>query len=196
MNPFKYKNLEEFTIDDCESYISRYPYGEKIAAVKRQLRILKKNNTVPVSQTPDNKQNSLHDIECFVTYNASNKQNADDRGYEILRNTQKSDEEILFEKCNISVFYCESYLKKYPKGKYVSQVKAIIESKEVHPSGSNNSGSEGIGFGNLMVRLILSALLIALIIVLIPTIIGAPISVMVAFPAFKSIWEGKCDFFD
>lgn len=35
MNPFKHKQLEEFTIEDCESYINRYPYGEHTVEVKR-----------------------------------------------------------------------------------------------------------------------------------------------------------------
>lgn len=42
MNPFKHKQLEEFTIEDCELYISRYPYGEHVFEVKRLLRELKK----------------------------------------------------------------------------------------------------------------------------------------------------------
>lgn len=42
MNPFKHKQLEEFTIADCELYISRYPYGEYVFVVKRLLRELKK----------------------------------------------------------------------------------------------------------------------------------------------------------
>lgn len=42
MNPFKYKQLDEFTIEDCELYISRYPYGEHTIEVKRLLKELKK----------------------------------------------------------------------------------------------------------------------------------------------------------
>ena len=42
MNPFKQKQLEEFTIADCELYISKYPYGEHVLEVKRTLRELKK----------------------------------------------------------------------------------------------------------------------------------------------------------
>lgn len=42
MNPFKQKQLDEFTIADCESYISQYPYGEHLPEVKRLLRKLKK----------------------------------------------------------------------------------------------------------------------------------------------------------
>ena len=30
MNPFKHKQIEEFTIADCELYISKYPYGEHL----------------------------------------------------------------------------------------------------------------------------------------------------------------------
>ena len=42
MNPFKYKQLEEFTIADCELYINRYPYGEHIIDVQEHLRNLAK----------------------------------------------------------------------------------------------------------------------------------------------------------
>lgn len=42
MNPFKFKQLDEFTIEDCELYISRYPYGEHTIEVKRLLKELKK----------------------------------------------------------------------------------------------------------------------------------------------------------
>lgn len=40
MNPFKHKQLEEFTIADCELYISKYPYGEHVADVKTHMRKL------------------------------------------------------------------------------------------------------------------------------------------------------------
>ena len=51
MNPFKHKQLEEFTIADCELYISRYPYGEHVFEVKRLLRELKKKMTEKPSVT-------------------------------------------------------------------------------------------------------------------------------------------------
>lgn len=41
MNPFKQKQLDEFTITDCEQYIAHYPYGEHIIEVKRHLKQLK-----------------------------------------------------------------------------------------------------------------------------------------------------------
>ncbi len=41
MNPFKHKQLDEFTIADCEQYISDYPYGERISDVKKHLYKLK-----------------------------------------------------------------------------------------------------------------------------------------------------------
>lgn len=42
MNPFKHKQLEEFTIADCELYISKYPYGEHLIEVEKRLRNLRK----------------------------------------------------------------------------------------------------------------------------------------------------------
>ena len=44
MNPFKHKQLVEFTIEDCELYIRKYPYGEHALEVKRKLRELKTQN--------------------------------------------------------------------------------------------------------------------------------------------------------
>ncbi len=65
MNPFKYKQLEEFTIEDCELYINRYPYGEHTVEVKRFLKELKKRNVSQVkeenvteSKKPDVKTNN------------------------------------------------------------------------------------------------------------------------------------------
>lgn len=40
MNPFKHKQIEEFTVADCELYISKYPYGEHLIEVKRHLKKL------------------------------------------------------------------------------------------------------------------------------------------------------------
>lgn len=51
MNPFKHKQLEEFTIEDCELYIGKYPYGEHIFEVKRLLRELKKKKAEQLSVT-------------------------------------------------------------------------------------------------------------------------------------------------
>lgn len=42
MNPFKHKQIEEFTVADCELYISKYPYGEHLIEVKRHLKELAK----------------------------------------------------------------------------------------------------------------------------------------------------------
>ncbi len=41
-NPFKIKNLEEFTIVDCETYLASYPYGEHYSEVNKRLRDLKR----------------------------------------------------------------------------------------------------------------------------------------------------------
>lgn len=62
-NPFKIKKLEEFTIKDCESYLTSYPYGEHHVEVKKRLSSLKsgrikspeavvEKKTKPVSESP------------------------------------------------------------------------------------------------------------------------------------------------
>lgn len=62
MNPFKHKQLEEFTIEDCESYINRYPYGEHTVEVKRLLKELKKQKASQIkgkTATDSKKQKSV-----------------------------------------------------------------------------------------------------------------------------------------
>lgn len=61
MNPFKHKQLEEFTIEDCELYISRYPYGEHTIEVKRLLKELKKQKAtqVEIEKTNDSKKTNV-----------------------------------------------------------------------------------------------------------------------------------------
>ena len=44
MSPFKQKEIEEFNIADCELYISKYPYGERVRDVKKRLMSLKEIN--------------------------------------------------------------------------------------------------------------------------------------------------------
>ena len=51
MNPFKYKQLEEFTIADCELYISKYPYGEHIIDVQGHLRNITKPHQDELKET-------------------------------------------------------------------------------------------------------------------------------------------------
>ena len=53
MNPFKQKQLDEFTITDCEQYIAHYPYGEHIVEVKRQLKQLKEGRNKKKVVTSD-----------------------------------------------------------------------------------------------------------------------------------------------
>ena len=53
MNPFKQKQLDEFTIADCEQYIAHYPYGEHIVEVKRQLKQLKEGRNKKEVVTSD-----------------------------------------------------------------------------------------------------------------------------------------------
>lgn len=42
MNPFKIKQLGEFTIEDCELYINNYPCGDYLVDVKNRLRCLRR----------------------------------------------------------------------------------------------------------------------------------------------------------
>lgn len=46
-NPFKTKKLNDFTIEDCETYLDEYPYGEHEFEVKKRLKRLKNDNIEP-----------------------------------------------------------------------------------------------------------------------------------------------------
>ena len=39
-NPFKEKCLKDFTIEDCDVYIAKYPYGDNILEVKKHRKYL------------------------------------------------------------------------------------------------------------------------------------------------------------
>ena len=56
MNPYKIKTIEEFTIDDCETYIRRYPYGEHITEVRKRLKQLRLEQRG--GRTDESRQNS------------------------------------------------------------------------------------------------------------------------------------------
>lgn len=56
MNPFKYKRLDEFTIADCEQYITNYPHGELIVEVKTRLKTL----TANAHMQKENYDSSMH----------------------------------------------------------------------------------------------------------------------------------------
>lgn len=58
MNPFKLKQLNDFTIEDCEEYIQSYPYGEHIYDVKKHL---KKLNNKSVDNNLTSKDDTSND---------------------------------------------------------------------------------------------------------------------------------------
>lgn len=139
MNPFKHKLLEEFTIEDCELYINKYPYGEHINDVKRRKKKLKES----LSDQLDAEKNK-----------------------KILE--------------------------------VVKTLEQISQTKDTNKKRKQNVLKQSIDLGdvgNIVFRILLSVGLVAIVIALIPTVIGAPISIMAAKPAFVSIWEGDCDIF-
>ena len=48
MNPFKIKAIDDFTIEDCETYLNSYPFGDHSIEVKNRLKGLKKG-TIKIS---------------------------------------------------------------------------------------------------------------------------------------------------
>lgn len=139
MNPFKHKLLEEFTIEDCELYINKYPYGEHINDVKRRKKKLKDS----LSDQLDAEKNK--------------------KVLEVVKTLEQ-----------------------------------ISQTKDTNEKRKQNVLKQSIDLGdvgNIFFRILLSVGLVAIVIALIPTVIGAPISIMAAKPAFVSIWEGDCDIF-
>lgn len=78
MNPFKHKQLEEFTIAECELYISKYPYGEHITDVKRMLHKLKNQKT---TQEANKDTSDSTRVETEKKYYTSAKRNTDNKTY-------------------------------------------------------------------------------------------------------------------
>lgn len=90
MNPFKYKQLEEFTITDCELYISKYPYGEHVVEVKRLLRKLKKQKASQdeIENTTDTPKTNVETKHRKPAKDVSNNKSAS-----IVNATCKSDDD-------------------------------------------------------------------------------------------------------
>lgn len=53
MNPFKIKQLDEFTIPDCKAYLDRYPYGEHYVEVAKRLKEIK-SGKIKIDSQPTN----------------------------------------------------------------------------------------------------------------------------------------------
>lgn len=65
--------------------------------------------------------------------------------------------------------------------------------KDVNVTGTSVSNGNSYNIPNVMWRILLTIGLFAIVIALIPTVIGAPVSIMIAKPGFDSIWKGDCD---
>lgn len=89
MNPFKHKQLEEFTIEDCESYINRYPYGEQTVEVKRLLKELKKRN---VSQVKEENVTGSKKPDIKTNYDSSARATSDNTQSQYVNITYSSDD--------------------------------------------------------------------------------------------------------
>lgn len=87
MNPFKHKQLEEFTIEDCELYINRYPYGEHTEEVKRFLKELKKRN---VSQVKEENVTDSKKPDIKTKYDSSARATMDNTQSQYVNTTYSS----------------------------------------------------------------------------------------------------------
>lgn len=90
MNPFKHKQLEEFTIEDCESYINRYPYGEHAVEVKRFLKELKKRN---VSQVKEENATDRKKPDIKTNYDSSARATSDNTQSQYVNTTYSSSDD-------------------------------------------------------------------------------------------------------
>lgn len=89
MNPFTHKQLEEFTIEDCESYINRYPYGEHTVEVKHFLKELKKRN---VSQVKEENVTDSKKPDIKTNYDSSARATMDNTQSQYVNTTYSSDD--------------------------------------------------------------------------------------------------------
>ena len=80
---------------------------------------------------------------------------------------------------------------KRPKGKR-EEHKTV---KEVNVTNTSVSNGDSYDIPNILWRILLTIGLFAIVIALIPTVVGAPVSIMIAKPGFDSIWKGDCDLF-
>ncbi|MCQ2053145.1 MAG: hypothetical protein MJZ03_04340 [archaeon] len=62
-NPFKEKELKDFTIEDCETYLNNYEYGEHESEVKNRLRDLKDGTIKPPKEIEEETEENLEDLE-------------------------------------------------------------------------------------------------------------------------------------
>ena len=90
MSPFKHKQLEEFTIEDCESYINRYPYGEHTVEVKHFLKELKKRN---VSQVKEENVTDSKKPDIKTNYDSSARATMDNTQSQYVNTTYSSSDD-------------------------------------------------------------------------------------------------------
>lgn len=57
MNPFKIKQLNEFTESDCLAYLDRYPYGEHYVDVTQRLKDIR-SGKIKIDKSPTKKTTS------------------------------------------------------------------------------------------------------------------------------------------
>lgn len=67
MNPFKIKQLEEFTESDCNAYLDRYPYGEHYVEVSKRLKDIRSGKI---------KTDSLEEEDSVLTSHKKRKENS------------------------------------------------------------------------------------------------------------------------
>ena len=99
-NPFKIKKLEEFTIKDCESYLTSYPYGEHHIEVKERLSDLKdgrikcpepvvEKKAKPVSDPPKSKPHKEAVTSTTSTYSLPSQSSSQNQ--QNVQNNAQSD---------------------------------------------------------------------------------------------------------
>ena len=90
MNPFKHKQLEEFTIEDCESYINRYPYDKHTVEVNRFLKEHKKRN---VSQVKEENATDSKKPDIKTNYDSSARATSDNTQSQYVNTTYSSSDD-------------------------------------------------------------------------------------------------------
>lgn len=119
MNPFKIKQLEEFTESDCLVYLDRYPYGEHYVEVTKRLKDIR-SGKIKIEKSQPKKTTSLSQekkkIDLYSDVNDSR----------ILENEENDDIEDVSDNYNVNDVSHSSSITKNDNDSVLDKICSII----------------------------------------------------------------------
>lgn len=119
-----YKTIEDYTFDECLSYMEKFPNGNNIQEVTDRynelLQKLQKDDDAMFTNC-----RTITDLEQYINYYA---QPSSSSGYEPqhLDEARAKVEYLYFETCKASIKGCSRYLQKYPSGQFADRAQVNI----------------------------------------------------------------------